>query len=195
MPAFRAADLWPALRYRTPILPSTSMIRRSAFDEVGGFSTTFDYAEDWELWLRLVRRYSVKAFQDIPESLTIYRSWENNVTKDFMRVTDASLRLLDTTLLADLSGIKKKIWKRKIESRIFYHVSIACRDAKSERYWEFAIESFLTWPFYGTILPAYRYRVLAHMLYTRLRNFRMSATYWWPRRRCREDLTIGVPVL
>jgi glycosyltransferase involved in cell wall biosynthesis len=30
MAAFPARKLWPALRYRTPILPSTSVIRRSA---------------------------------------------------------------------------------------------------------------------------------------------------------------------
>jgi glycosyltransferase involved in cell wall biosynthesis len=189
MPPFSAADLWPALRYRTPILPSTAMVRRAALEEVGGFSTDYAYGEDWELWFRLVRRYTVKAFYDIPESLTVYRCWENNVTKHFMQLTAASLRLLDTVLLDDLSGIEKKIWRRKIESKIFYHVSLALREAQNERYWEYAIESFLKWPLWGTVVPFHRYRVFAHMLYTRLRNSRLSAQYWWPRRKCREDLT------
>jgi glycosyltransferase involved in cell wall biosynthesis len=193
MPAFPAADLWPALRYRTPILPSTAMIRRSALEEVGTFSTEYAHGEDWELWFRLVRRYSAAAFQDMPERLTVYRSWENNVTKNFMRATTSSLRLLDTVLLADLSGIRKNIWKRKIEARIFYHVAIACREIESDRHWEYAIESFLKWPLWGAVLPVHRYRVFAHMLYTRLRKFRLSAAYWWPRRRCREDLTTTDP--
>jgi glycosyltransferase involved in cell wall biosynthesis len=188
MPAFRAENLWPALRYRTPILPSTAMIRRSAFEDVGNFNTDYAHAEDWELWFRLIRRYTAKAFQDIPERLTVYRSWENNATKHFMRTTAASLRLLDTILLDDLSGISKKIWKRKIESRIFYHISLAYREVQNERYWEYAVESFLKWPLWGKVVPAYRYRIFAHMLYTRLRNFRLDLRYWWPVRRCREGL-------
>jgi hypothetical protein len=39
------------------------------------------------------------------------------------------------------------------------------------------------------VVPGYRYKVFAVMLYTKLRNFRLSATYWWPERRCRESLT------
>ena len=188
-PSFPAVKLWPGLRYRTPILPSTSMIRRSALEEVGGFSTEYHHGEDWELWFRLVRRYSAKAFQDVPETLTTYRHWENNVTKNFARTAAAALRLLDTVLLEDLSGIRKAIWKRRIESRIFFHVSLSYRETESERYWAYAIESFLKWPLWGAVVPAYRYKVFAVMLYTKLRNFRLSATYWWPERRCRESLT------
>jgi len=189
MTSFPAAKLWPGLRYRTPILPSTSMIRRSALEEVGGFSTEYHHGEDWELWVRLMRRYSAKAFQDVPENLTTYRFWENNVTKNFTRTAAAALRLVDTVLLEDLSGINRTIWKRKIESRIFYHVSVNYREAESERYWAYAIESLLRWPLWGEVVPAYRYRVFALMLYTKLRNFRLSMAYWWPERRCREQLT------
>jgi glycosyltransferase involved in cell wall biosynthesis len=188
-PSFPAAKLWPGLRYRTPILPSTSIIRRSALEEVGGFSTEYHYGEDWELWFRLVRRYSARAFQDVPENLTTYRYWENNVTKNFPRTAAAALRLLDSVLLEDLSGIKRAIWKRKIESRIYYHVSLNYREAKSERYWAFAIESFLKWPLWGVVVPAYRYRVFTVMLYTKLSKFRWNMAYWWPERRCREYLT------
>jgi len=186
MAAFPAKKLWPGLRYRTPILPSTSMIRRSALEEVGGFSTEYHYGEDWELWLRLVRRYTARGFRDIPESLTTYRHWENNVTQNFTRTAAASLQLLDTVLLEDLTGIRKAIWKRKIEAKIFYNVSLGYRKANNERYWEYAVESFLKWPFWGAVVASYRYRVLALMLYTKLRNFRWSANYWWPERRCRE---------
>jgi glycosyltransferase involved in cell wall biosynthesis len=188
-PSFPAVKLWPGLRYRTPILPSTSMIRRSALEEVGGFSTEYHHGEDWELWFRLVRRYGAKAFQDVPEILTTYRHWENNVTKNFTRTAAATLRLLDTVLLEDLSGIRRTIWKRKIESRIFYHLSLNYREAENERYWAYAIESFLKWPLWGAVVPADRYKAFAFMLYTKLRNFRLSTTYWWPERRCRESLT------
>lgn len=39
--AFPADKLWPAIRYRTPILPSAAIIRRSALEEVGGFRNVY----------------------------------------------------------------------------------------------------------------------------------------------------------
>jgi glycosyltransferase involved in cell wall biosynthesis len=186
IPVFPAREIWPGLRYRTPILPSAAMVRRSAFNEVGGFDKQYHYGEDWELWLRLVRRYGAKAFQDIPESLTLYRYWENNVTKNFKKTAAASLHMLDKVLLTDLSGVKREIWRRRIEARIYYQIAISYRGLQSERHWEYAVESFLKWPFWGRVVPAYRYKVFALMLYNRLRNFRWSFRYWWPKRRCRE---------
>ena len=188
--AFPARDLWPALRYRTPILPSTSIIRRSALLEIGGFQKLY-CVDDWNLWFRLVRRYSVASFQELPESLTLYRWWENNESKNFMPMAKASLELLDTLLLEDLKGFKKKVWRRMIEARIYYSLALSLRDANNDRAWEYAIESFLKWPFFGKALTPYRYKVFAHMLWTRVCNFRLSFRYWWPLRRCRENLTLS----
>jgi glycosyltransferase involved in cell wall biosynthesis len=187
-PAFAARELWPAIRYRTPILPSTAMIRRTAFDEVGCFNPKFHYGEDWDLWFRLVRRYTAQAFLDLPEALTLYRCWESSATTNFLRTAEGTLELMDEVLLDDLSGMEKQLWRRRIESRIYYHLSLGLRDTKNERYWEYAIESFLKWPFGGAVSPPGRHRVFAHMFYTKLKNFRMDAEYWWPVRRCREGL-------
>jgi glycosyltransferase involved in cell wall biosynthesis len=183
---FPAKDLWPALRYRTPILPSASIIRRSALLEVGGFNTL--PTEDWDLWFRLIRRYSSNAFQEIPESLLLYRQWENNLSKRYMYMAQGGIQLLDTLLLEDLSGFRKMMWKRRIEAKIYYHVAVAMRECEDERYWAFAIASFLRWPLCGKIVPSHRYLVFANMLYKRLRRFRFSFRYWWPVRRCSEEL-------
>ncbi len=190
VPAFPATDLWPALRYRTPILPSTSIVRRSALQEVGGFLPLY-CVDDWNLWFRLVRRYSAKAFQEHPESLTLYRRWEGSESRNFMPMSKAVLGLLDDLLLDGLSGFRREIWRRRIEAKVYYELSLGLRDRKNERYWEFAIESLLRWPFCGKIVPPHRYLVFAHMLGTRLRNFSWRPRYWWPVRRCRENLTLS----
>lgn len=47
------------------------MLRRSFFDDVGGYDVRYDYAEDYELWCRgalLGKRYA-----NLPEALTRYR--------------------------------------------------------------------------------------------------------------------------
>jgi glycosyltransferase involved in cell wall biosynthesis len=41
MPAFRAANLWPALRYRTPILPSTAICLRRGLGALVSSHSTF----------------------------------------------------------------------------------------------------------------------------------------------------------
>jgi glycosyltransferase involved in cell wall biosynthesis len=51
--------------------PSTTLIRRSTLDAVGGFDGAIRFGEDWDVWLQmLVRRYPI-AF--IPEPLTCIR--------------------------------------------------------------------------------------------------------------------------
>ena len=190
-PAFPARQLWPTLRYKTPILPSTSIIRRSALEEIGYFnpSPRVRMIDDWDLWFRLIQRYSAKAFQDVPESLTMYRWWENNASKNYLPLTANVLHLLDTLLLRDLSGLRKWMWRRRIEARIFYHLSISLRESGNARYWEYAVGSFLRWPFFGTVLPLRRYKVLLHMLLTRVKRFRPEFRYWWPERHYREGLS------
>ena len=188
--AFPAKELWPAIRYRTPILPSTAVIRRSALQEIGGFEKVY-CVDDWNLWFRLVRRYSAGAFREVPESLTMYRWWENNESKKFMAVAEAALGLMDTLLLSDLTGIKRLIWRRIIEARIYYGLSLNLREINNDRAWEFAIESLIKWPFWGAVITSSRYRVFAHMLWTRVRAFRFDFRYWWPVRRCRENLNLS----
>jgi glycosyltransferase involved in cell wall biosynthesis len=189
-PAYPAQDLWPGLRYRTPILPSTSVVKRSALVEVGAFrlGPLVRRVEDWDLWFRLIRRYSVSAFYGLDESLLLYRVLPNSESKGFMPMAANALVLLDTILLEDVSGVSKSIWRRKIEARFYYHLALSLRDSGNPRFWEYALESLIQWPFFGDVLPVHRYRVFAHMLYMRLKNFRFNFRYWWPVRACREGL-------
>ncbi|MCU1322145.1 MAG: hypothetical protein JWM43_1794 [Acidobacteriaceae bacterium] len=186
-PVFPAKDLWPTLRFRSPILPSTAIVRRSALQEIGGFRK-FYTTDDWDLWFRLVRRYSTKAFQETPESLTLYRWWEGNESRNFMPMAGQVLEMLDLFLLEDLSGIRRAIWKRQIEAKVFFSVALSLRDINNSRYWEYMLESLFLWPFSGKVVPFNRYRVFAHMLYMRVRSFKFSMRYWWPIRRCRDGL-------
>lgn len=41
------------------ISPSSVMVHRSIFDDVGGFDESFEWVEDYELWLRITSRYPV----------------------------------------------------------------------------------------------------------------------------------------
>lgn len=169
IPVFPARKLWPALRYRTPILPSTAIVKRSVLLEVGGFQKLY-CIDDWNLWYRLVSRYSAASFMEISENLTMYRWWQNNESRNFMPMMDAVLKQTDELFLSDLSGIRRFLWKRQIEAKQYYNASLGLRQIKDRRYLGYAIRSFFRWPFYGQVVTRDRYAVLAHML------------IYWPKR-------------
>ncbi|MAB15390.1 glycosyltransferase family A protein [Parvibaculum sp.] len=73
-----------------PILPSTSMIRRSAFDDCGGFNEQQKYMNDTEMWLRLAQRVS---FHRIPEVLATKRTIANSISSNFRERVEARREL------------------------------------------------------------------------------------------------------
>ena len=68
------------LLFNNPFVHSSVMMRKSALDEVGFYTT--DRArqppEDYELWSRLARRFRVA---NLPERLTIYREVPNSISR------------------------------------------------------------------------------------------------------------------
>jgi len=50
--------------------PSTTLIRRTALDRIGGFDSQIHFGEDWDLWLRMELHYQ---FAFIPEPLVLIR--------------------------------------------------------------------------------------------------------------------------
>ena len=55
----RSGDLFAASLRKCVIGPSTVLLRRSVFEQTGGFREDLEIAEDYELWLRLTARYPV----------------------------------------------------------------------------------------------------------------------------------------
>jgi glycosyltransferase involved in cell wall biosynthesis len=162
VPAFAAKDLWPAIRYKTPILPSTAIVKRSALLEVGGFRQVFP--EDWNLWFRLIAAYGAASFQETNESLTLYRWWENNASHNFLTIMEGVLQQADELFLADLPPLRRRVWKRKILAKQYYNAALSLRGLKDPRYKGYALKSFLLWPFFGKVVSHERYRGLLHML-------------------------------
>jgi len=53
------------------VSPSSVLLRREVFDELGGFDESLPACEDYELWLRLAARYPVRL---LPERLIVKRN-------------------------------------------------------------------------------------------------------------------------
>lgn len=57
---------------------SSVMVRRAALREVGGFCPVLDCAEDWELWIRIAKKYRTA---NLPDTLFLYRVTPGGITE------------------------------------------------------------------------------------------------------------------
>jgi glycosyltransferase involved in cell wall biosynthesis len=167
---FPSTKLWPALRYRSPILPSTVLLRRDSFLAVGGFDASLRVAEDWDLWLKLVHAYSPAVFHGVDEVLSDYTIVEGSLSSDPMRLFETKMGMIEERLLRGTRALERLRWRRKILA--FFHIdaAIALRELGDPRSFELAARSLLDWPFPSEVLPLRRYAVLASMLGSRLRG-------------------------
>ena len=60
------------LPYGNPFVPGPAFVRRKGFLEVGGFNPVIGFEEDYDLWLRLARRFGLEAFAPHPQVLCYY---------------------------------------------------------------------------------------------------------------------------
>ncbi|MBN2509726.1 MAG: glycosyltransferase family 2 protein [Spirochaetales bacterium] len=71
----RSGDVFADALKKCMIGPSTVMMRKDTFFELGGFDETLEIAEDYELWLRVTDRYPVH-YLDIPLTVKRAGDWD-----------------------------------------------------------------------------------------------------------------------
>ena len=75
------------------IAPLTVLMRSECVREVGGFDQKFAPADDWELWLRIARRYE---FGFMDEITARYRVHAENISKDHAQMQKTVLSIVDS---------------------------------------------------------------------------------------------------
>lgn len=73
--------------------PSTALVRRNIFDQVGGFDAQIHYGEDWDLWLRIAAEHRLVT---IPEPLASLRRHQG--TQSYYPSPEKNLRRLNDHL-------------------------------------------------------------------------------------------------
>ena len=138
--------LGPTLRWCNPGLPpSSALLRKSAVNKLaGGFDEALLGSEDWNLWFRLKAEGS---FCVCPESLTYYQTSPSGLSGNADLLYNDFLKMLDGVLLADMTGLRRALWRRRIISYQAFKACLTARgagDKKSER--EYMKKSVMQWP-------------------------------------------------
>jgi glycosyltransferase involved in cell wall biosynthesis len=84
--ALPSGDVYRLLLNDNFIFTSSVMVRRSAFQSIGGFDETGTVVEDWDLWLRMAE--SGSRFFGAQEALTNYTWRDNSVSKRHLEASD-----------------------------------------------------------------------------------------------------------
>jgi glycosyltransferase involved in cell wall biosynthesis len=150
---FSPKELLPMLRYRNRLNASSVMLRRDAFESVGGFDPGLRAAEDWDMWLRIAARYSVESFAATPEAISAYRRVPGSLGSSAMRFFHVRKSIMKSSSLFELSGISRFFWRQRILAYNYYDTSESLREEGSLSYLPFMLMSFLIWPFPCIAMP------------------------------------------
>ena len=131
------------LRYANPIPNSSVLVRREAVIREGGFREDIRQGEDWEMWFRL---RGLGQFESVPEPLTYYYVYPNSLSADPEKMIDGLNRFIDTTLLRDLRGVSRWIWRRRIRATQLCSAAMIARDNGLESELRYMVDSLQVWP-------------------------------------------------
>ena len=108
-------NCYQALLFGNNVTPSTVIARASAVREAGDFdSSLVTGCEDHDLWLRLARHHS---FAYTAEPLTVYRLHASNMTRNHLRMGQASLKVTRKALGAD-PKLRAAIGARRVDHHV-----------------------------------------------------------------------------
>jgi glycosyltransferase involved in cell wall biosynthesis len=142
-PAADAVVSTKVLRFRNPITPSSVLVKRDAVLQAGGFREDIRACEDWEMWVRLQR---MGQFAAIPEALTDYYVHPCSLSANPEEMLHALDRILDTTLLSDLKGFERWLWRQRIRAVQLCSAGLIARDNHLKNELLYMLRSLRSWP-------------------------------------------------
>jgi glycosyltransferase involved in cell wall biosynthesis len=152
----------PSLHRSTTFLPSSVVIRRTAFLAIGGFNTHFRIMEDWELWLRLLNAGT--EFAACPWPLLRYRVHPTSVSHNVLPALREAEEIYRTQVLPHLPRFAGWLHFTRVRSHHESSAAFTLRVLQHPACLSVMARSILRDPFHNP----HRYKALAHMFYTRL---------------------------
>lgn len=158
------------LRYCNPIVPSATLIRRDDVLRIGGFREGLAACEDWEMWMRLK---NMGCFDAVREPLTSYYIHSASLSANPETMLAGLSKIMNSALLADLQGIKRRIWRQRSLATQLASAGLIARENGLTTELSYMFQSLLAWPF-----PSWEPRRLV-MFAISARNRLRQRNYVW----------------
>jgi glycosyltransferase involved in cell wall biosynthesis len=107
-------DDYVGLFFRNSIITSSVMVRRECLDCVGVFDENLKVSEDWDLWIRIARRFPLV---HIPEPLVFYRVHPGSLTTNKGKMLEGDLLVTEKTLRED-PNLTSRVGFSKVRKRL-----------------------------------------------------------------------------
>lgn len=109
--------IFPTMLKSNPVLLLTALVRRTAYIEVGGCDTSFNQAEDYDLFVKVVKRFKASAIQNY---CCIYRIHATNIShKQIERSYLESIEVVKKYLPNPDAKAGIRIWQAKYAGHLF----------------------------------------------------------------------------
>ena len=141
----RPDRLWPALRYSNRVSGSGSAViaRRDLLLIENGFDETLTACEDWDMWVRMSRRCR---FGFVPQLLTMIAATPNSMSTDHTRMLTNLEKIVDRTLISDLSGVDRWACRRRVWAAQLFSGSVSARVCGPAEERSLLLQSVRRWP-------------------------------------------------
>jgi hypothetical protein len=120
-----------ALAYGNEFYAPGVVVRRAAYERLGGFSPALQYAPDWEMWLRILA--NGKAVY-VNEPLACYREAGGNATSRISRTADDLRELIrfGAVLARRIPGFERQPWREYLKNHAAWAVKNWTRAGDSD---------------------------------------------------------------
>lgn len=109
----------------------TAVVRRSCLEEVGGFDESIPMGIDWDLWLRIARRWE---FYGIPESTYVYRIWAGQMSHNWRGRYQCALQIMNKFVADNPGAIPGTLMEKAFaDTYTNFGLSCICQDRNGLR--------------------------------------------------------------
>lgn len=84
-----------------PIAPMSMLMRRAMLEDIGGFDESVEFAEDWELWIRIAERYDIVHVPAVTGIYAVRTDNTNTVSRQAAKFGEAYARIVELHPLTD----------------------------------------------------------------------------------------------